>query len=45
VGGAGAGTEEKRNAYGMLVENSKRKYNLDDLGIDGRIILKCTLTL
>jgi hypothetical protein len=43
MGGARTGTEEKGNAYGILVEKSERKYNLEDLGIDGRIILKCTL--
>jgi len=40
---ARAGTEEKRNAYGTLVEKSERKYNQEELGIDGRITLKCTL--
>ena len=42
-GGARAGREEKRSVYGILIEKSERKYNLEDLGIDGRIILKCTL--
>jgi len=43
MGSARAGTEEKRNAYGTFVQKSERKYNLKELGIDGRIILKCTL--
>jgi len=41
--GRARGGTEKRNAYDTLVEKSERKYNLEDLGINGRIILKCTL--
>jgi hypothetical protein len=34
---------EKRNAYGVLVRNRKEKNLLEELGADGRIILKCIL--
>jgi hypothetical protein len=31
---------EKRNAYGVLVVKSDGKRDLEDLGVNGRIILK-----
>jgi hypothetical protein len=34
---------EMRNAYRNLVENLKERGQLRDLGLDGRIILKCSL--
>jgi hypothetical protein len=34
---------ETRNAYGVWPENLKGKDYLDDLGVDGRIILKSVL--
>ena len=32
--------EEKNNAFKVFVENLKAKDHLDDLGIEGRVILK-----
>jgi hypothetical protein len=34
---------EVRSAYNISVESSERKENSDDLGVDGRIILKWVL--
>jgi len=34
---------EKRNAYRVLVGNMKERANLEDLSVDGTVILKCVL--
>jgi hypothetical protein len=36
-------TKEKKNACGVLVGRHVGKDLLEDLGIDGKIILKCVL--
>jgi hypothetical protein len=33
-------TEENRNIYRILVRNLKKRDRFEDLGVDGRIILK-----
>jgi hypothetical protein len=40
MGTACSTPEDMRNMYRMLVGNLKGKYHLEDLGIDGSIILK-----
>ena len=40
MGGARGRHGEKRNTYMGLVGNLKERYYLEDLGVDGRIILK-----
>jgi hypothetical protein len=35
--------EEMGNAYAYLSENLKGRDHLEDLGVDGRIILECIL--
>jgi hypothetical protein len=35
--------KEKKNAYKMLVGKPKGRYHSEDLGVDGRIILKWIL--
>jgi hypothetical protein len=33
---------EMRGVYGVLLEKPERKRHLEDPGVDGRIISKCT---
>ena len=34
---------ESRNAYVVLVGRTERKSDMEEVGVDGRIILKCIL--
>jgi hypothetical protein len=36
---------EMRNAYKIFIRNPQGKNHLGDLGVDGRIILKCILKI
>jgi hypothetical protein len=38
--GGGGGGREKKDVYKVLVEKSKGKRHSEDLGIDGKIMLK-----